>query len=667
MTYGRLDVFWPDGKIETFPLARSNVSVGRSTGSTIVLDTDTISRYHFSIAKDNDTVYLIDLESVNGTYLDGVKLVQGERYPLNGGEEIMAGQLRMTYHATDDSPTVPLHAVTEDTQRIEKQGATFRVELQLPHITVTPGAYTSVELMITNTARDATRYTIEVSGLPADWVRVNRPMLEVEPDEDALVLINIKPGRRSDTKPGSYTLNVRVRQQDRPENFVEAQVRVTIQAFSGFGMALAHYNVSTGEPFQLHIHNQGSAPLGLRITGSDPERRLTFRADQPEVTLAPGQHRAIRVEARPARPRIFGGIVEREAHILVQSTQLPGFTSAISGTVTDRAPLPTWAALMLGGLLLLALALVGFGLSGMLRAAQQPVIERLTVNNGESAVAQGEPIALNWDVSSARQIDVSVGGSVTLLDEASVATGYAEIPTDDLLGDVEIVFIARNGDQSATQRRTLNIFEPARIDAFDVIPQTVFRDVEQTLTLTWQVSGAVSVAISGPNTRIADDPSLDTGTMTLTLLPDGPFSITLSITDTRGVITALERQINVVPALCAPIQPDTPLYDIPDLRARIITVLQGTAQAQVSGIDQSRTWLRFRLADGTQLWGERARFDCQGTFDVERLRVIQVAAPTPTIAPPLTLLPQVTPTPTFTPTPRLAPTTAPTATTTGTG
>jgi hypothetical protein len=191
------------------------------------------------------------------------------------------------------------------------------------------------------------------------------------------------------------------------------------------------------------------------------------------------------------------------------------------------------------------------------------------------------------------------------------------------------------------------------------------------------------VAISGPETLPIDDPSLDTGALSLTLMPDGPFNITLSITDTRGVVTALERQINVVPALCAPLQPDTPLYDIPDLRARIITVLQGTAQAQVSGIDESRSWLRFRLADGTQLWGERARFDCQGAFDVERLRVIQVAAPTPTIAPPLTLLPQSTPTPTQpaqtptprlaptptqpaqTPTPRLAPTTAPTATGTG--
>src|SRR5262245_10661467 len=72
--YGRLYVFWPDGMLKTYPLSEPNVSVGRSSGNTIMLDTGTISRYHFTITNQDGQVILTDLDSVNGTYVDGVKL-----------------------------------------------------------------------------------------------------------------------------------------------------------------------------------------------------------------------------------------------------------------------------------------------------------------------------------------------------------------------------------------------------------------------------------------------------------------------------------------------------------------------------------------------------------------------------------------------------------------
>lgn len=664
MTYGRLDVFWPDGKIETYTLAAPNVSIGRSSGNTIVLDTDTISRYHFSITQEDGMVYLTDLDSVNGTYLDGAKLIENERMHLQGGEEITAGQLRMTYHAVDDAPTVPLMTVPDDTQRIERETAAFRVDLQIPQITVTPGAYTSVELLIVNTGSETGRYQVDVSGLPNEWVRINRPVLEIDKGEDALVLINVKPGRRSDTKPGEYQVMVRVRQQDKPENSIEAKMKVTIKPFSGFGVALANESINAGEAFQLHVHNQGSAPLGLKISGRDRQNKLVYRVNPATMTLAPGQHLPVRIDVRPSRARIFGPIVEHEAHILVQSTDLPYFTSALSGRVTDKAPLPTWGALVLGALLLLALALVGAGVSGFFVAAQQPSIDRLTVNNGLTEIASGTPIDISWEVRAARQIDVTINGQVTSLDEATVNSGFVQIPSTGLDGQVNIQITALNGHLRDSETRSITVYQPATIAAFDVAPESLFADVEQALTLTWEVANAQSVTITGLDSFLgAPLPPLQGESLVVTGIPVAPFSVKLSITDERGLVTELERPVRVEPALCAPLQPDTRLYNLPDTRARVVSVLQGNGQAQASGIDQTRTWLRFRLPDGSQAWGQRSGFDCLGTFDVERLRLIEVAAPTPTIAPPLTLIPQATPT--FTPTPRTAPTTAPTPTGSG--
>ena len=72
--YGRLDVYWPNGPIENFALEKTEIGIGRLPGNDIVLDTTTLSRYHVKISHTGGQVSITDLESINGTYVDGVRL-----------------------------------------------------------------------------------------------------------------------------------------------------------------------------------------------------------------------------------------------------------------------------------------------------------------------------------------------------------------------------------------------------------------------------------------------------------------------------------------------------------------------------------------------------------------------------------------------------------------
>ena len=90
--FGRLDVFYPDGRVESYPLSGDTVSVGRAEGNTIALDTETISRYHFSITQKDGVVQLTDLDSANGTYIDGTQ--------LNSNDPLRVARLKLL------SPTV---------------------------------------------------------------------------------------------------------------------------------------------------------------------------------------------------------------------------------------------------------------------------------------------------------------------------------------------------------------------------------------------------------------------------------------------------------------------------------------------------------------------------------------------------------------------------------
>ncbi len=133
MAYGRMDVFWPDGSFQSFPLSEGNVSVGRSPSATITLDTETISRYHFSINHAEGQVMLADMESANGTYIDGVKLASGEQRELGGGEEVTIGHLRIIYHHMDEMDTQPVGSrYAETTERIELTQPSFRIAAQPP-------------------------------------------------------------------------------------------------------------------------------------------------------------------------------------------------------------------------------------------------------------------------------------------------------------------------------------------------------------------------------------------------------------------------------------------------------------------------------------------------------------------------------------------------------
>ncbi|MGB1287245.1 MAG: FHA domain-containing protein, partial [Aggregatilineales bacterium] len=292
MVFARLDVYWPDGRFDSYMLEGDTVSVGRAPGNTIPIESDTISRYHFSIIHQDDRVNITDLDSENGTFVDGVRLQSNTPFMLESVEEIQAGHLRIIYHPVDENPTLPVSPLTEDdTLRVEREDANFRLALDMPRMQVWPAASSSVELAITSTADETRRFGVNVEGVPQKWLRINRPELELNPNETGYVLINVKPPRRSDIVPESFEMLVQVEPLDNPMMVLEAPVQLDLQSYNGFGMALATPEIENDEPFRLYLHNQGSSPLNVAVSGHAINNSvpLIFNMPESELTLAPGQ------------------------------------------------------------------------------------------------------------------------------------------------------------------------------------------------------------------------------------------------------------------------------------------------------------------------------------------------------------------------------------------
>jgi serine phosphatase RsbU (regulator of sigma subunit) len=102
-----------DGTRDRFPLAKPRVTIGRSRESDIFLPDQWLSRHHAEIVEKPDGFYLADLQSKNGTLLNGEPVREERR--LREGDVITLGEHVLTF-LTGDLPEVEEESEFEGTR-----------------------------------------------------------------------------------------------------------------------------------------------------------------------------------------------------------------------------------------------------------------------------------------------------------------------------------------------------------------------------------------------------------------------------------------------------------------------------------------------------------------------------------------------------------------------
>jgi len=85
----KLRIVAGDGVGTEYPLSEETVSLGRRSASTIKIDHPKASRNHAEVIHHKGDYYIQDLESVNGTYINGIRISHREK--LSPGDEIRVG------------------------------------------------------------------------------------------------------------------------------------------------------------------------------------------------------------------------------------------------------------------------------------------------------------------------------------------------------------------------------------------------------------------------------------------------------------------------------------------------------------------------------------------------------------------------------------------------
>jgi len=636
MAYGRLDVYWPDGRLESYALEELTHSVGRAEGNTISLATETISRYHFSITKDEDRVFITDLNSANGTFVDGVPIVSNEPRALGDVEEIQAGALRIIFYRTDDSPTHPMRLTDEDTARIEREAGQFQLDLNVNSIEVWPASSSAAELAITNASDETRTFGIQARGLPEGWLRLNRSEVVVEPDETAYVLVNIKPPRRPTTSPKLYQVQIEVAPIDSPEMGIQAALDVQVRAYHGFGIAILPQQ-HEGDTAHAFLHNQGSEPLSLLLHATDPQKALQFLLPEHPVQLQAGQRMRLEIQARAYNPPLTGAATSHSFILQAKSTDAAGFVAAAESKILIKPRFPTWALITVLGIFISVVMISALAILSLLNIPQ-PNIENVTVNRTE--VEQGEPLTISWEAEDVETTIISVNQRLITEDALAGDTQSFTLDTSHYEGELLIDVIGQNRGQTVNSSTSAFVKVPMHVDFFSVEPSTLVRNVIGTLTIQWHVPGAETVRLEGlsefTTQRLTGSEVYEASDMIQGIggIPTEPLNITLVAEEADGDTLRETFTVNLIDPQCTA-QSDAALFEMPNADGQQVGNVPQNGRVVVLAQDAGAGWLRMQLPGEIRGWGPRENFICDDTFNLSDLRTefeVQVE-PTQTATP----------------------------------
>ena len=102
---------------------RHDIVVGRGAECNLRLSAPQVSRRHCFLRVNAETATITDLDSSNGTYMDGKRLTSGKRYKLKDGTELSVGPVQFTARVYPESVSADQLEVSVNDERIEAESS----------------------------------------------------------------------------------------------------------------------------------------------------------------------------------------------------------------------------------------------------------------------------------------------------------------------------------------------------------------------------------------------------------------------------------------------------------------------------------------------------------------------------------------------------------------
>lgn len=168
--------------------------------------------------------------------------------------------------------------------------------LDQTQLSVEPGQSAQFSAIIENQSTRYDHFTLQVKGIPAEWLQELPNRVDLEPDQRSGSLpITISPPKTSQSKAGPYTITVTAVSQVNPAQTTDAGLTLNVAPFAEFSSDVWPERIRSGRSVQLTITNKGNSPQNYTLRGRDPDEKVDFEFPRRQVLVEAGQAASSRI------------------------------------------------------------------------------------------------------------------------------------------------------------------------------------------------------------------------------------------------------------------------------------------------------------------------------------------------------------------------------------
>ncbi|MBA2255118.1 MAG: zinc ribbon domain-containing protein, partial [Chloroflexi bacterium] len=235
--------------------------------------------------------------------------------------------------ASESRPATPVADAAGRGVAATLEPSTMRVE---------PGGAAKAHIRIVNLSRVVDEFRVEPLGDAAAWTQAEPASISLFPGATGTVTLEVRPPRSVQARAGTIALAIRVRSVADASKEVYQQALVNIGAFGALTAGLVP-RTSAGKRSATHeltIENQGNSLVQVRISASDPDRKLDFSIATPTLALEAAQARTVPIVVHARQGLMRGAPVTSPFQVVVDA---PGADRITADAAFAQQPsLPSW-------------------------------------------------------------------------------------------------------------------------------------------------------------------------------------------------------------------------------------------------------------------------------------------------------------------------------------
>jgi eukaryotic-like serine/threonine-protein kinase len=353
-------------------LGAGELTIGRQPDNNVVLDGDGVSRHHAVVTWNNSAVTIADVNSANGTLLAGVRLLPRDPQRWSAGDTVRIGPYWLVLDLPGGGTTQP-GRLDRETMRTASTGPAWddggaaalmrnpaaapvavgtqpkpdapnriAVTLDQDVLTITPGQVTTCKVTVANSGALVDHLTIQVEGVPPDWIQQPDPTVHLNPGAQSTVVLTVNVERSPRNRAGTYPATVRALSRENPGESGAASARWTVLPFYADALALrptrARGRGRAG--YAVALSNNGNIPSQMQLKGEDDEEKLGYQfSPQPAVVVDAGATSVVGLTVTDKR--ILAGNPQPPYPFAVKA-QSSGGGQSTNGQFVNVPLLPAW-------------------------------------------------------------------------------------------------------------------------------------------------------------------------------------------------------------------------------------------------------------------------------------------------------------------------------------